>query len=588
MHGSRRELDLDLHTVEGALPQGMSGHLFVMAPLPWGDGSPVFNGDAMAMRVDFESQGARFKSRVLKDPSQRLDRITRKNPLLRFRNRHIARVSPVLGVRNELNTAWLTMPAEGRLFATYDAGRPWEVDPVTLEVMAPVGGLKDWEQAFAIDLPWLFPPVLTGAHPAHDDRTGDTYFPNYSLGAVVAGAHVRLLRWNGSGALCASRIVDERGCDLRVQSLHQLAITERWVILADTAFRLELGRFLFPRAWPLTPQRPYTAFHFVDRAQLNAGGTVRAKRVVIPRETIHFTADYDCTEGKVTLHLGHPCASDASETLQATDRQWSDNAPIRPELIGFPASPTDVGMFARYTVDVEAGVVESASLYHDEGTWGPALFTASSVEVRDRHRHLWWTLGGVQRDSLVTRVVDAYRGYPYRKVPVRTIPQHVAPELVRVDAPHAKVVDRFAFPEGVLPSSPQYIPSTTGEREIDGYIVCTAVGAGVRRSSSGDELWVFEAGNLAKGPVCKLGHPALDFAVTLHTTWLPRIRELEESADVNAEVEARVEELPPVWPWTCARRAARHLICRSRKPSCQLAARQADFSPYPTWSPSTR
>jgi carotenoid cleavage dioxygenase-like enzyme len=571
MHGSRRELDLDLHTVEGALPDGLSGHLFVIAPLPWGDGSPVFNGDAMAMRVDFEGRMARFKSRVLRDPSQRLDRITRKNPLLRFRNRHIARISPVLGVRNELNTAWLTMPTEGRLFATYDAGRPWEVDPATLEVIAPVGKTQEWAQAFAVKLPWLFPPVLTGAHPAHDDRTGDTYFPNYSLGAVVAGAHVRLLHWSGSGALRATRIVDECGRDLRVQSLHQLAITKRWVVLADTAFRLELGRFLLPSAWPLTPQRPYTAFYFVDRAQLEAGGTVRAKRVVIPRETIHFIADYECPEGKVTLHLAHPCASDASETLQASDRLWSSDEPIRRELVGFPASPTDVGLVGRYTIDVEEGVVESAWLYHDEGTWGPALLTASSIEVRDRHRHLWWTLGGLLGDALVTRVVEAYRGYPHRKVPVRTLPPHVPPELVRIDARNAKVIDRFAFPDGVLPSSPQYIPSSIGEGELDGYIVCTAMGAGVRRMSSGDEFWVFEAGNLAKGPVCKLGHPSVDFALTLHTTWLPQLRELGSRADVNAEVESRLRELPSVWPWSCARRAARHLLCE--RPECASASR---------------
>jgi len=572
MHGSRRELDVELHTIEGALPEGLHGHLFVVAPLPWGDGSPVFNGDAMAMRVDFEGEGARFKSRVLKDPSQRLDRITRKNPLLRFRNRHIARISPVLGVRNELNAAWLTMPTEGRLFATYDAGRPWEVDPVTLDVAAPVGTLKDWEQAFAVNLPWLFPPVLTGAHPAHDDRTGDTYFPNYSLGAVVTGDHVNLLHRNANGSLHRSRILDENGCDLRVQSLHQLAITERWVVLADTAFRLELGRFLFPNAWPLSPQRPYTALYFVDREQLEKGGSVRAKRVVIPRETIHFTADYGCPEGKVTLHVAHPCASDASETLQPIDRTWHGNESVRPELVGLPASPTDVGVFARYTIDVEQSVVESAALYHDEGTWGPALFTASSVEVRDRHRHLWWTLGGVQGDSLVKRVVEAYRHYPHRVTPLHALPQHVAPELVRIDAPTARVVDRFVFPNDVLSNSPQYVPSAVGESQLDGFIVCTVVGAGVRRKSSGDELWIFEAGNLAKGPVCKLGHPSLDFALTLHTTWLPQVRELGARADVNAEVASRLQELPSMWPWSCARSAARHLLCkRPARPSASRA-----------------
>jgi len=561
LRASRRELDVDLRAIEGAIPKDLKGHLFVAAPLPWGEGSPVFNGDAMAMRIDFADQGARLKSRVLRDPSQRADEATRNHPLLRFRNRHIARISPVLGVRNELNTAWLHMPADDRLFATYDAGRPWEVDPTTLEVVTPVGRLEEWEAAFTVDLPWLFPPVLTGAHPAHDDRTGETFFANYSLGAVVAGAHARLLRWDGGqGPLTAFRIVDERGCDLNVQSMHQLAITERWVVLVDTAFRLELGRFLSPKRWPLMTQRPYTAIYLVYREKLKGPGrTVRAKRVVVPRETVHFVADYACPDGQVTLHIGHPCAADASETLRASDRRWDDGTRVRPELEGYPPSPTDVGVFARYTIDGESGVVMSASLYQDERTWGPALLTTASARVQDRHAHLWWLTGGLLRESLLTRLVEAYERYPHRRVPINAYPEQVAPELVRLDAASAKVVDRFAFGDGLLPGSPQYVPSSTADGALDAFIVCTVVGAGARRSSSGDELWIFRAGDLSKGPVCKLGHPDLDFALTLHTAWMPELkpRNANYQVPVREELEARMAKLPRVWPWSAARRVVR-------------------------------
>ncbi len=560
MRGSRRELDVDLRPVEGAIPKSLQGHLFVAAPLPWGDGSPVFNGDAMAMRVDFADQGARLKSRVLRDPSQRVDEATRNDPVLRFRNRAIARISPVLGVRNELNTAWLHMPADDRLFATYDAGRPWEVDPTTLEVVTPVGRLEEWEAAFAVDLPWLFPPVLTGAHPAHDDRTGETFFANYSLGAVVTGAHVRLLRWDGEGPLAAFRVLDERGRDLNVQSLHQFAITERWVVLVDTAFRLELGRFLSPNHWPLIRQRPYTSIYLVDREQLTGpGGQVRAKRVVIPRETVHFVADHACPDGQVTLHIGHPCASDASETLRTSDRRWDDGTRVRPELEGYPPSPTDIGMFGRYTIDAESAQVVSAALYHDEHTWGPALLTTTSNRVQDRHQHLWWLTGGLLRESLIARLVDAYENYPHRNVSTDAYPEHVAPELVRLDAPRAKVVDRFTFPDGMLPGSPQFVPAAAADGELDGFIICTVVGAGARRNSSGDEFWIFRAGQLSNGPVCKLGHPELDFAVTLHTAWMAELKPRSSSyrVPVSQEVEARMAKLPSVWPWSATRKVVR-------------------------------
>jgi len=157
--------------------------------------------------------------------------------VLRFRNFHIPRVSPVLGVRNELNTAWLHMPRSGRLFVTYDAGRPWEIDPVSLELVTPVGQQREWEAAFSFNLPWVFRPILTGAHPAHDDRTGETFFVNYSLGAVVTGAHLTVMRWDGEGLLRGWRVVDDQGQDIKVQSAHQIAVTERYIAVVSAGIR---------------------------------------------------------------------------------------------------------------------------------------------------------------------------------------------------------------------------------------------------------------------------------------------------------------------------------------------------------------
>lgn len=103
------------------------------------------------------------------------------------------------------------------------------------------------------------------------------------------------------------------------------------------------------------------------------------------------------------------------------------------------------------------------------------------------------------------------------------------------------------------------MPSSCADGELDGFIVCTVVGAGARRSSSGDELWIFRAGELSKGPVCKLGHPELDFALTLHTAW-------------RAELEARMAKLPSVWPWSAARQVVRRAVW-PQLASCHAALR---------------
>ena len=47
----------------------------------------------------------------------------------------MARISRQLGVRNPLNTAFL--PMQDRMLLTYDAGRPYEIDTESLEVITP-------------------------------------------------------------------------------------------------------------------------------------------------------------------------------------------------------------------------------------------------------------------------------------------------------------------------------------------------------------------------------------------------------------------------------------------------------------------
>jgi hypothetical protein len=65
-----------------------------------------------------------------------------------FSNYGIARFSLSLGLRNQLNTAFLPMKFAQdsceRLLVTYDAGRPYEIDTDTLEVVTPVGSNQEW------------------------------------------------------------------------------------------------------------------------------------------------------------------------------------------------------------------------------------------------------------------------------------------------------------------------------------------------------------------------------------------------------------------------------------------------------------
>jgi len=82
----------------------------------------------------------------------------------------IIRFSPFLGSRNDLSIGFLPFKfaedLQERLLVTYDAGRHYEINTETLEVVTPIGKNKEWRGATKLNFP--FQPVLTTAHPVFD------------------------------------------------------------------------------------------------------------------------------------------------------------------------------------------------------------------------------------------------------------------------------------------------------------------------------------------------------------------------------------------------------------------------------------
>lgn len=188
---SRCELsDLSLH-IEGKLPEDIQGHFFMVAPvgtidsggLPHPNGDSLINGDGMIYRIDLNQ--ATLKTKLVKPPDYYADAATqsgRQYASYGFRNHGLARFSFSLGLRDQLNTAFLPMPfpsdAQQRLLVTYDAGRPFEIDTESLETVTPVGANAEWRSETA-GFNFPFPPILSTAHPAFDAYTEEMFSVNY-------------------------------------------------------------------------------------------------------------------------------------------------------------------------------------------------------------------------------------------------------------------------------------------------------------------------------------------------------------------------------------------------------------------------
>ena len=198
---TRQELSYTLNLKEGTMPDDWSGHVFINSPagtvnsggLPYPansreQGSPIMNGDGYVYRFDLGASGVQVKTALMKPPCYYADEATKignpngYNELYAFHNCGLSRLSPLLGARNELNTAVTPVRFEGddypRMMACYDAGRPWEINPLSLEMVTAIG--QNSEYVFATPEK-LFPlPVIeTTAHPIFDPYTREFFVVNF-------------------------------------------------------------------------------------------------------------------------------------------------------------------------------------------------------------------------------------------------------------------------------------------------------------------------------------------------------------------------------------------------------------------------
>src|SRR5690606_33851467 len=183
----------DLRVVAGAWPEGLTGELVLSAPHPSTFGGPhPFFGEGAIYRLSLQpgTHGApadRFawRQRKIDTPSARL-RAKRPDA---FTATMIGVQSP-FGALNAANTA--PLPWGDRLFATWDVGRPVEVDPVSLRFLGEVGHRDEW-RAFEVTPQPILPMVMSTAHPVIDPERGVMWTVNLHWGQL------EIVRWDGEG-----------------------------------------------------------------------------------------------------------------------------------------------------------------------------------------------------------------------------------------------------------------------------------------------------------------------------------------------------------------------------------------------------
>jgi len=238
-------------------------------------------------------------------------------------------------------------------------------------------------------------------------------FFSYFLKGKNTKIFTDLIRWDGKGKLEKFKLILPNGKPVLIkETLHQVAITEKHILLIDAAFKFTLDQIVntirpfrvknnrrsrlierLIRHVITAPMDTDTHYYLVKREDLELSvkelqgkfeknrdrkfkrrynrmigsgeKVVVVKPLILPFETMHFMTDYKESDGKITMHLSHNNAACVAEWLRPYDsnvvmdrskngRSKIKRNPVPEELWGMLAvGQMDVSRIQKVVLDPE-------------------------------------------------------------------------------------------------------------------------------------------------------------------------------------------------------------------------------------------
>lgn len=420
-----------------------------------------------------------------------------------------------------------------------------------------------------------------------DIDADDGYKDTTPADALGMEDEVKLLRWTGQGPLSRWNILDETtGQDLVIeQTMHQIALSKDYIVLVDTSLKFALD-ILESNSFPNHPWlnrllrrltartiQPVTPLYIIKRSDLVEGRTnVTAKKVWIELETVHFSLDYDNPDQVITVHTSHNSALCAAEWVRPYDFLAVDpSKPVEENTVGImTCGEMDIGRIGKFLIDGETGEIVDKSIIWKKGfegpvpqkvgahTWAVGLNTyrdnISAQKIPAKIPYIFWQFYGLDKRMLTQFIKELYQDYQNRIIPVKDLlsyTEHGIPFAICLqNTATMELQDAWVFRMNENLRSLQFVPKkrAAGETapvpaELDGYILCTMINGSedLRGDDYTREIWIFDAARLSSGPICKLSHPELSYAFTIHSAWSPEARPSPRT--YNVPVRKDYEEL---------------------------------------------
>ena len=499
-----------LDVIEGIWPADMDGWVFIVGPDKREPGGHWFGAHGLLCRIDCELDARGRVPVRLERVHTPMERLARRFPRL-FRDVQFAQASP-FGITNMANTN--VQQIDGRLFVGYDAGRPIEVDPATLDYLTPVGGNGEWLAA----VPGLVEPLVSvAAHPAPAFDEHALYFVNYS--ALPGDRQTSIARWPLNGPVERWPLAGVGDFD----SIHDVKASDRHLVISDLPFVIEPQAL---RGQPRTKaNQEITRLWIVDKEALRRtppGEAVPVTEVTVPMPTGHLSVDTDDADGVLTVYLEHIPLADLMMKVGPESKRHLDGAPFDPAYEGIISAGVQPGVVGRYRIDASTGAVLDAEVCWDDRFWGSVLTAKDDTTAASRAhlRDLWFAGVGCDPGLITQEWWDVYGdGALAHLVDPDEVPAEGRPgALAHFDLESMKVTEVHTYDDGAFPSPPTFVPRAGAEDPGDGYVV-------VLVHRDGDKhLEVFDAQAIERGPLAVASAPGFNPPLLLHSIYMPERR----------------------------------------------------------------
>jgi hypothetical protein len=543
--------DFELEVVDGTWPDDISGEMVFSSPqhcsaMEYG----IFDWGAICrLALTPGTRGAsagRFawQTRSIQSPGKRLwDRHPEQ-----FRTRGTGYQS-VLGAANASNTA--PLPWGGRLFTTWDAGRPVELHPGTLEYVAEVGHRDSWG-GNSLDMPGIMPFLLSSAHPVADPdrdclwsvKLDFVMEPSFGMRPAVVrfdradGTQVRY--WPLDGIVFGG-------------STHTVSQTRDWIILADSGnFKPDPAEMIGgERELTIDDEVPVWLIRKDQLEGLATGTPVTPVTLTMAPSTGHFYARWEDRDGISVVWEGMDLM-DLAFYLKPDDLDVNGN-PVDPAAVGLYNMAMAPETIVEVLFDPVSGKAIERGIYRDDWTFNLQLSAMDwSVEGMSNPTLHHVTYQGCRPGNISQRAAKLYRG----RIDLDQLRQETPGALATFERGSMELKAKWEYPDlGDHITSPTFAPRGCGTDATqsayaggepgghDGYVVQPVM------SDAGFRVELFDAAAVGQGPIAVLkGTNRECVPLVLHSAWMPAYDALVDadrlrfSHELSPEVMATVPE----------------------------------------------